>query len=62
MTSIIVRRSMPALAAIASASSETQVAAKASRLFTSFAVLPSPSGPTWKTARPSFWRSGRQRS
>ena len=42
-------------------SSETQVDVKASRLFTSFAVLPLPSAEE-ERARPSFSSSGRQRS
>jgi hypothetical protein len=45
ITSIIVRRSTPALTATASTSSEMQVEVNAIRLFTSFAVFPSPRGP-----------------
>ena len=42
-----------------SASSDAQVQVKASRLLTSFIVVPVPTGPRWKVARPSWSSSGR---
>jgi hypothetical protein len=61
-TSTAVRRSSPAAAASDSPSSDTQVHVNARRLFTSFMVVPAPTGPRWNVARPSRSSTGRQRA
>ena len=53
---------MPALVANDRPSRLTHVVVKAIRLLSSFMVLPSPSAPTWKVARPSGSSTGRTRA